>query len=100
MIVALAGGVGAAKFLRGLVRAMPPQELTVIVNTGDDIDLLGFYVSPDVDSIVYTLAGAADPVRGWGLANETWNALRGLERYGAPAWFQLGDSDLATHIQR
>jgi LPPG:FO 2-phospho-L-lactate transferase len=74
--------------------------LTVIVNTGDDIDILGLRVSPDVDSIVYTLAGASDPVRGWGLANETWNALRGLERYGAPAWFQLGDSDLATHLQR
>jgi LPPG:FO 2-phospho-L-lactate transferase len=101
MIVVLAGGAGGtAKFLRGLVKAMPPQDLTVIVNTADDIELLGLYVSPDVDSIMYTLAGASDPVRGWGLANETWNALRGLERYGAPTWFQLGDSDLATHLQR
>lgn len=100
MIVCLAGGVGAAKFLRGLVKAMPPQDITVIVNTGDDIDLLGFHVSPDVDSIVYTLAGAADPVRGWGLSNETWNALEHLGRYGAPTWFRLGDGDLATHIHR
>ena len=100
MIVALAGGVGAAKFLRGLVRAMPPEDLTVIVNTGDDVEILGFHVSPDVDSIVYTLAGAADPVRGWGLAHETWTALGNLERYGEPTWFRLGDGDLATHIHR
>ena len=100
MILALAGGVGAAKFLRGLVRAMPPRDLTVVVNTGDDIRLLGFHVSPDVDSIVYTLAGAADPVRGWGLANETWNVMTHLERYGEPTWFRLGDSDLATHVYR
>ena len=100
MILALAGGVGAAKFLRGLVRAMPPRDLTVVVNTGDDIRLLGFHVSPDVDSIVYTLAGAADPVRGWGLANETWNVMTHLERYGEPTWLRLGDSDLATHVYR
>lgn len=100
MIVALAGGVGAAKFLRGLVRAMPPSDITVVVNTGDDIDVLGLHVSPDVDSIVYTLGGASDPVRGWGLANETWNALDNLRRYGEPTWFQLGDGDLATHIHR
>lgn len=100
MIVALAGGVGAAKFLRGLVRAMPPADITVVVNTGDDIDVLGLHVSPDVDSVVYTLGGAADPVRGWGLANETWNAFDNLRRYGEPTWFQLGDGDLATHIHR
>jgi len=100
VIVALAGGVGAAKFLRGLVRAMPPQDLTVVVNTGDDIELLGLHISPDVDSIVYTLAGVADPVRGWGLHNETWKALELFGRYGEPTWFQLGDGDLATHIHR
>ena len=101
MIVALAGGAGGtAKLLRGLVRAMPPQDLTVIVNTADDVELLGLRISPDVDSIMYTLAGAGDPVRGWGLANETWKAMELLERYGDPTWFRLGDGDLATHIHR
>lgn len=100
MIVALAGGVGAAKFLQGLVRVIDPTELTVIVNTGDDITLHGLNISPDLDSIIYTLAGANDPERGWGLAHETFRCLEHLDRYPIPSWFQLGDGDLATHLLR
>lgn len=100
MIVALAGGVGAAKFLQGLVRATDPAELTVIVNTGDDITLYGLHVSPDLDSVTYTLADANDSDRGWGLAHETFRCLEHLSRYPVPSWFQLGDGDLATHLFR
>lgn len=100
MIVALAGGVGAAKFLQGLVRAIDPAEITVIVNTGDDITLHGLHISPDLDSVTYTLADANDPERGWGLANETFRCLEHLSRYPVPTWFQLGDGDLATHLFR
>jgi LPPG:FO 2-phospho-L-lactate transferase len=108
-VVVLAGGVGAARFLRGLVLAIEPERVTAVVNTGDDTELHGLSISPDLDTIVYTLAGAIDPERGWGLAGETWNALEALERYAAvkPAgsraattWFGLGDRDLATHLYR
>src|SRR5437867_7663894 len=100
-VTALAGGVGAGKFLRGLVRAVPPLDVTVVVNTGDDIVLHGLHVSPDVDSVTYWLAGLADRDRGWGLAGETFRAAERLRDLGAPgAWFRLGDRDLATHVFR
>ncbi len=100
MLVALAGGVGAARFLRGLIRVHPPADLLVIGNTGDDLRLHGLAVSPDLDSVAYTLAGLADEERGWGLDGETWNVLGALERLGEPAWFSLGDRDIATHLLR
>jgi LPPG:FO 2-phospho-L-lactate transferase len=99
-IVALAGGVGAARFLRGLVRAVDPAAVTVIVNTADDVERHGLWISPDIDSVVYTLAGLHDEERGWGLRDETWNALAALRALGEDTWFQLGDRDLATHIWR
>jgi LPPG:FO 2-phospho-L-lactate transferase len=99
-IVALAGGVGAARFLRGLVRVVDPASLTVVVNTADDVERHGLWVSPDVDSVVYTLAGLHDEERGWGLRDETWNALASLRALGEDTWFQLGDRDLATHVWR
>ncbi len=98
--MALAGGVGAARFLRGLVAVVPADEVTAIVNTADDDTFHGLHVSPDIDSVVYTLAGAADPARGWGLEGESYAALGALERYGVETWFRLGDRDLATHIYR
>lgn len=100
MIVALAGGVGAGKFLRGLVRAVPPEEVTAVVNTGDDLRLHGLHVSPDVDSVIYWLAGVADRERGWGRAGETFRTLEEVRRLGGEAWFALGDLDLATHLLR
>ena len=100
MIVALAGGVGAAKFLRGLVEAMPPEELTIISNTGDDIEMFGLHVSPDIDIVAYTLSGLVDEERGWGLRNDTFHSLSMLQRYGEANWFNLGDRDFATHILR
>lgn len=99
-IVALAGGVGAARFLRGLVRVIDPALITVVVNTADDIERHGLWVSPDIDSIVYTLAGLSDEDRGWGLRDETWQGLAALGRLGEETWFQLGDRDLATHVWR
>lgn len=99
-IVALAGGVGAARFLRGLVRVVDPGRITVIVNTADDVERHGLHVSPDIDSVVYALAGLHDEERGWGLRDETWRALGMLDRLGEPVWFQLGDADLATHVWR
>ena len=100
MIVALAGGVGAAKFLRGLVAVMPPEELTIISNTGDDINLFGLHISPDIDIVAYTLSGLVDDTRGWGIQGDTFHSLAMLRHYGAPTWFNLGDRDLATHILR
>src|SRR5687767_10172796 len=101
MIVALAGGVGAGKFLRGLVRVVPAEEVLVVVNTGDDIVLHGLRVCPDVDSVTYWLAGVADRERGWGRAGETFRATEELRRLGADgSWFGLGDRDLATHLLR
>jgi LPPG:FO 2-phospho-L-lactate transferase len=100
MIVALAGGVGAARFLRGLVQVVDPADVTVVVNTGDDDRFHGLLVCPDLDSVTYTLAGAESPETGWGLAGETFAAMDALDRYGAPTWFRLGDRDLATHLYR
>ncbi|MGZ7000372.1 MAG: 2-phospho-L-lactate transferase [Acidimicrobiia bacterium] len=100
MIVALAGGVGAARFLRGLVRVVDPAEVTAIVNTADDDRFHGLAVSPDLDTVTYTLAGAEHPEQGWGLADESFRVMDALDRYGAPTWFRLGDRDLATHLYR
>ena len=100
MITALAGGVGAARFLSGLVHAVEPATITAIVNTGDDDVFYGLRVCPDIDSVIYTLAGASDTIQGWGLADESFRTIAELERFGEPAWFRLGDLDLATHIHR
>jgi len=100
MLVALAGGVGAARFLRGLLRVHAPSDLLVVGNTGDDLRMHGLAVSPDLDSVAYTLAGLADEERGWGLAGETWNVGDALARLGEPSWFALGDRDIATHLLR
>jgi len=100
MIAVLAGGVGAAKFLRGLIDAVDPASITVIGNTGDDEEFLGLHVSPDLDTVVYTLADAVHPEQGWGLAGETYAALEQAARLGEEAWFKLGDKDIATHLLR
>ena len=100
MITALAGGVGAARLLRGLVRVVAPDEVTAVVNTGDDTELHGLHISPDLDTVTYTLAGLNDDERGWGLAGETWRVMDSLERLGGETWFRLGDHDLATHLYR
>lgn len=93
--------MGAARLLSGLVRVQPPAEVTAIVNVGDDVELHGLHISPDLDTVTYTVAGAIDPERGWGLAGETWHAMEALRRYPrARAWFNLGDRDLATHLYR
>ena len=100
-IVALAGGIGAARFLRGLVRAVPPAGLTVVANTGDDLHLHGLHISPDLDTITYTLGGGVNPAQGWGRADERFTVAAELaERYEVPPWFTLGDRDLATHLLR
>ncbi|HXY95156.1 MAG TPA: 2-phospho-L-lactate transferase CofD family protein, partial [Acidimicrobiia bacterium] len=99
-LAALAGGVGAARFLAGLVHAVPPSDVIAIVNTGDDDEFHGLHVSPDLDSVTYTLAGASNAEQGWGLEGETFTTLAALERYGVPTWFRLGDKDLATHLFR
>ena len=99
-VVTLAGGVGAAKLLTGLIRVHPPGDLLAVVNTADDTVLHGLHVSPDLDTVVYTLAGAVNPDTGWGLAGETWQAMDALDRYGGITWFRLGDRDLATHLYR
>ena len=100
MIAALAGGVGAARFLDGLARVIPPKNIFVIGNTGDDAEIHGLHISPDLDTVTYTLAGLADPVRGWGLRGDTFHNLEALRGFGAETWFQLGDRDLATHLFR
>jgi LPPG:FO 2-phospho-L-lactate transferase len=100
MITALAGGVGAARLLRGLVRAVPGTEVTAVVNTGDDTVLHGLVICPDLDTVTYTLAGLNDDERGWGQAGETWAVMEALERLGGETWFRLGDLDLATHLYR
>jgi LPPG:FO 2-phospho-L-lactate transferase len=99
-VTALAGGVGAARFLSGLIKVIPPEDLTVIVNTGDDITLHGLHISPDVDIVTYTLAGIVDEAKGWGIKNDTFHSLGMLKQLGEEAWFNLGDKDLATHIYR
>ena len=100
MITVIAGGVGAARLLSGLVQVHPPAEITAIVNVGDDTTLHGLAISPDLDTITYTLAGEIDQVRGWGLSGETWQAMQTLGRYGGLTWFNLGDRDLGTHLYR
>lgn len=100
MIVVLAGGVGAARFLQGLVQVVPQQRITVIGNTGDDRDFYGLHVSPDLDIVTYTLAGIVDEAQSWGLRDDTYNTMRQLTNYGNEDWFMLGDRDLATHIHR
>ena len=99
-ITALAGGTGAAKLLRGLARVVDPRDLTVIVNTGDDTEIWGLHVSPDLDTVCYTLGGVIDERKGWGLTDETFHALDQIARFGEPVWFNLGDRDLATHLHR
>jgi len=100
MILALAGGVGGAKLAEGLANALGPDELAIAVNTGDDFEHLGLHVSPDLDTVMYTLAGLANPATGWGQSGETWSFMDALEKLGGPAWFRLGDRDLATHVER
>ncbi len=100
MIVALAGGVGGAKLAHGLYQLVQPHTLAVIVNTADDFNLFGLRISPDADTVMYTLAGVANPATGWGVAGDTWNTLEMLTRYGYEPWFRLGDRDFATHIAR
>lgn len=99
-IVALAGGVGGAKLAHGLAQNLAPEDLTVIVNTGDDFEHYGLYVCPDLDTVCYTLAGLANPGTGWGRIDETWNAINNASRLGGPNWFNLGDQDLGTHLER
>jgi LPPG:FO 2-phospho-L-lactate transferase len=109
MILVLAGGVGAARFLKGLIQIAPAGDIVTVVNTGDDTELHGLSISPDIDTVTYTLADAIDPTRGWGLRDETWRAMEALARFedvrpdqslAAPRWFNLGDQDLATHFYR
>ena len=99
-IVALAGGVGGAKLAHGLAQILSPEDLTVIVNTGDDFEHYGLYISPDLDTVCYTLAGLANPETGWGRVDETWNAIENAKRLGGPSWFNLGDQDIGTHLER
>lgn len=99
-ITALAGGVGGAKLAHGLAQILPPEDLTIIVNTGDDFEHLGLYICPDLDTVCYTLGGLANPETGWGRAGETWQTISNIEKLGGPNWFRLGDQDFATHIER
>ncbi len=99
-VLALAGGVGGAKLAEGLAAILPPGELTVAVNVGDDFEHLGLHISPDIDTVTYTLAGLNNKEQGWGLEGETWNFITALERLGGESWFRLGDKDIATHIER
>src|SRR5437868_10656589 len=99
-LTAFAGGIGAAKFLLGLVAVMPAEDITIIANTGDDVELFGLRISPDIDTVTYTLAGVINPAFGWGIAGDTFESLQWMARYGEPIWFNLGDRDLATHIYR
>ncbi len=100
MIIALSGGVGGAKLALGLSRILPPEQLLVVVNTGDDFEHLGLAISPDIDTVVYTLAGLANREVGWGRADETWSCMETLAAIGGETWFKLGDRDLAVHIER
>ena len=99
-VVVLAGGVGASKFLLGLRRVIPPEQITIVGNTGDDFKVCGLRICPDLDTITYTLAGKVNPSRGWGVAGDGFDCLEWLQAYGAPSWFRLGDRDLATHLWR
>ncbi|MCS7259985.1 MAG: 2-phospho-L-lactate transferase [Anaerolineae bacterium] len=99
-VVALLGGVGGAKLASGLAQLLPPERLTFVVNTADDFEHLGLHISPDLDTVMYTLAGLVNPETGWGVKDDTWNTLAMLAHYKAPTWFRLGDRDLATHLLR
>ena len=99
-IIALAGGVGGAKLAHGLAQILPPEDLTVIVNTGDDFEHYGLHICPDLDTVCYTLAGLANPVTGWGRLDESWIAIKNATQLGGPGWFNLGDQDLGTHLER
>lgn len=99
-VAVLSGGVGGARFLRGLVEVVEPSEVTVVGNVGDDVEVLGLHVSPDLDSVLYALAGVADEERGWGRADESWNALETAGRLGGETWFRLGDRDIGLHLVR
>lgn len=99
-VLALSGGVGGAKLALGLARVLEPEQLTVVANTADDFEHLGLSISPDLDTVMYTLAGINNPQQGWGLADETWNAMKMLAKIGGDTWFNLGDRDLATHLCR
>lgn len=100
LVVALSGGVGGAKLALGLSRVLPPGDLMLAVNTGDDFEHLGLHISPDIDTILYTLSGLANPTAGWGRRDETWNFMKALNELGGATWFQLGDMDLAIHVER
>ncbi len=100
MIIALSGGVGGAKLALGLARVMPPEELVVVVNTGDDFEHLGLSISPDIDTVAYTLAGLANRELGWGRHDETWSFMETMEALGGETWFRLGDRDVALHVER
>ena len=97
-MVALAGGVGAARFLDGLTRVIAPERVFIIGNTADDAEIHGLHISPDLDTVTYTLAGLANPQHGWGIRGDSFRCLEALGRLGADTWFQLGDLDLATHL--
>ena len=99
-VLALSGGIGGARLAVGLQHVLPPGELTVAVNTGDDFEHLGLAISPDIDTVIYTLGGVQNPELGWGRANESWNFMAEIERLGGEHWFRLGDKDLAVHIER
>ncbi len=99
-VAVLAGGVGAARFLEGLVQIIPPADVTAVVNTGDDLEYHGLHISPDLDTVMYTLAGVVNPETGWGIAGDSFACQEMLARYGEDTWFRLGDRDLATHLRR
>ena len=99
-IIALSGGIGGSKLALGLANSMSPEKLMIIANIGDDFKHLGLHVSPDIDTLLYTLSGKSDSKKGWGLANETWKVMEALEKIGGETWFKLGDMDLATHLER
>ena len=99
-VLALSGGVGGSKLALGLSRVLPAGQLSIVANTADDFEHLGLHISPDLDTLMYTLAGLNDNERGWGLAGETWSMLEALGRLGEEIWFQLGDRDFATHVAR
>lgn len=100
MVVALSGGIGGAKLVAGLARVLSPERLLVVANTGDDFEHLGLTICPDLDTLMYTLAGVHDPARGWGRAGDTWRFMDALGELGGDTWFRLGDADLATHVER
>src|SRR5580704_12311193 len=99
-VLALSGGIGGAKLALGLCRVLPPGELTVVANTGDDFEYLGLAISPDIDTLLYTLAGVDNPELGWGRRDETWTFMQALGSLGGETWFSLGDGDLASHVER